>query len=191
VPHRERAKLTTCVPLHVTLRLARGLPTLRQTQTHRILREALAAGSQRVGFRLVHYSAMSNHVLVCESNDAKRLGRAMQGLCVRIARALNNCWKRCGTVFDHRYDARALRTPREVKNVLVYVLHNAHHHGLRLPDGLDPFSSADSFDGWAQPIRARLPRLAPLAIAETWLLREGWMKHGLIALTIATARAPG
>jgi REP element-mobilizing transposase RayT len=154
------------LPLHVTLRLARGLPTLRRTDTHRILREALAAGAERDGFRLVHYTAMRNHVhLVCESDDVERLGRAMQGLCVRIARALNRWWKRRGTVFDDRYHSRALRTPREVKNVLVYVLHNAHHHGLLLPEGLDPFSSADSFDGWAQSVRARSAPLAPLAIA--------------------------
>jgi hypothetical protein len=103
---------------------------------------------------------------------------------------LNRCWKRHGTVFDDRYHSRALKTPREVKNVLVYVLHNAHHHGLELPDGLDPFSSAAEFDGWStQPsVERREPR-APLARAATWLLREGWMRHGLLELTELPRRA--
>src|SRR5262245_33755739 len=98
-PHREREELKRRFPLHVTMRIADGLPTLREKSTHHVLRSALAAGADRLGFRLVHYSAMGNHVhLVCEADDNERLARGMQGLCVRAARALNRRWKRRGTV---------------------------------------------------------------------------------------------
>jgi hypothetical protein len=72
----------------------------------------------------------------------------MQGLKVRIAKALNKFWKRRGTVFSDRYHARILRTPREVRRALLYVLQNARRHGMRLL-GVDPCSSGAWFDGWA------------------------------------------
>jgi hypothetical protein len=86
-----------------------------------------------------------------------------------------------------------LRTPREVRNALAYVLLNARRHfakhsgGRRPPVRLDAASSARWFDGWKQAWRARLkppgeePR-APREVAEarTWLLRVGWRRHGLV-----------
>jgi REP element-mobilizing transposase RayT len=77
-----------------------GLPTLRKKSTHYVLRTALARGAKHDGFRVVHYSAMGNHVhLVCEADDNEHLSRGMQGLCVRVARTLNRWWERRGTVF--------------------------------------------------------------------------------------------
>ena len=43
---------------------------------------------------------------------------------IRIARVLNKLWRRRGRVFADRYHDRILKTPREVKNALVYVLAN-------------------------------------------------------------------
>src|SRR5204862_6807235 len=93
-----------------------------------------------------------------EADDARGLGRGMKGLCVRIARALNRLWKRVGSVFSDRYHARVLRTPREVRNALNYVLHNAARHGSRL-GGPDPCSSGAWFDGWRHDLG--LTRVAP------------------------------
>jgi hypothetical protein len=44
--------------------------------------------------------------------------------------------------------ARALRTPREVRHALVYVLMNFKKHGGRAAHRLDAMSSARWFDGW-------------------------------------------
>ena len=103
----------------------------------------------------------------------------MQGLLVRVARALNRLWARQGSVFSDRYHARQLRTPREVRAALVYVLLNARHHGLRIL-GIDPHSSGRWFEGWSRKlvVAAR----SPGATAQTWLLRVGWRRHGLIGL---------
>ena len=102
----------------------------------------------------------------------------MKGLCVRIARALNRLWKRAGSVFSDRYHAHVLKTPREVRNALNYVLHNAARHGSRL-GGPDPCSSGAWFDGWRHDLRlARVAPASPLPRAITWLLRVGWRRHG-------------
>ncbi|MEO1483786.1 MAG: hypothetical protein AAFU77_16885, partial [Myxococcota bacterium] len=55
-----------------------------------------------------------------------------------------------------RYHAHILKTPREVRHALAYVLNNARRHaaqrGLRLPRTfVDHCSSAAHFDGWKNP----------------------------------------
>ena len=70
----------------------------------------------------------------------------MQGLAIRVAKAVNRCLGRSGRVWDDRFHSRALRTPREVRNVLVYVLLNGRKHGV-IGHGIDPCSSGAWFDG--------------------------------------------
>jgi hypothetical protein len=85
-------------------------------------------------------------------------------------------------VLEDHYHARALKTPREVRNALVYVLQNARKHGIQLC-GLDPFSSASTFDGWKEFGERMIDALAtPLARARTWLLAVGWRRRGRISI---------
>ncbi len=54
-----------------------------------------------------------------------------------------------GGVWAERYHARSLRTPREVRNAIVYVLMNAKKHLRHAPrEGIDMMSSAPWFDGF-------------------------------------------
>ena len=181
VPHRARPTITGRAPLHVTLRLAGGLPSLRSHRAHQELRDALRAGAERFGFRVVHYGAMTNHLhLVCEAEDARALSRGLKGLAVCIARAVNRVWTRAGALFGDRYHARELHTPGEVRNVLAYVLNNARRHGLDVRGLLDPCSSAILFEGWRE-VRAG-GGATWLARARTWLLSIGWKRHGPISI---------
>jgi REP element-mobilizing transposase RayT len=189
VRHRQREALASRHPVHVTLKLRRDAPRLRGCRSARVLRSAIRAGSERLGLRVVHYSIQSNHVhLVCEAKDAQALSRGIQGLEIRMARRLNRAHGRTGRVWADRYHARILRTPREVRNCLVYVLGNWRHHGgAHYPDqALDPHSSAAWFDGFREKLLP-LPEGAerPTAAARTWLLGVGWRKRGLISVAEA------
>ena len=176
--HGPRPELAARHPVHVTLRIVRGVPSLRVGRTYRALEGALRAGRERFGLRLVQFSVQSNHVhMLVEADGRASLSRGMQGLAVRMARSLNRVWKRTGTVFADRYHARALKTPREVRNALAYVLKNARRHGVRLIEALDPFSSGAWFDGWSDRSVCGEGD-APVARARTWLLRVGWRRHG-------------
>jgi REP element-mobilizing transposase RayT len=184
--HAARSRFPARHPVHVTLRLAHGLPSLRSTRAHRVLAEALARGAERPCFRIVEYSAQSNHLhLVCEADGREHLARGIQGLCVRIARSLNRLWGRGGRVFDERYHDHVLRTPREVRNALAYVLTNARRHGIHHLEGIDPCSSAAWFEDWSDgmPDTESPAPLAnrPLPRARTWLLNSGWMRSGPLA----------
>lgn len=183
VPHRKRAEISARHPVHVTLRLGDGLESLRKRRTFSLVRLALVAGSNRFGARLVQYSVMTNHLhLVLEIENEESLAAAIKGMCVRMARALNRSWGRAGRVFASRYHVRALKTPRDVRNALAYVLRNAVHHGIHFA-GLDPFSSAAWFDGWKDGIQAACEWFtSPLPRARTWLLAHGWRRHGLIEI---------
>lgn len=177
-------------PLHVTLRLKPGLPSLRRPDSHRALMRAIVSASGRHQTSVIHYAAMSNHLhMICEIMDQASMRTGLNALTVRMARALNRCWKRTGRVFDDRYHARELSSPRAVRNALAYVLLNAHHHGIHVPEGIDPFSSARWFDGWGPSVARRLIGIegSPLPRPRTWLLERGWTMHGSIDLFSAHA----
>jgi REP-associated tyrosine transposase len=152
------------------------------------LRSAFCAACRREGFRITDWSVQGDHIhFVAEAAGNTALARGVQGLCVRIARGLNGLCGRKGPVFTDRYHARVLRTPREVRNCLAYVLLNARHHGIHLPKGsADPCSSGASFDGWRTapvPSQSSLDDGPPgTAPPRTWLRQVGWRRHGLVRL---------
>ena len=178
VPHRARARHQARHPVHVTMRARDGLPSFRGDQ---LLRKAIQGAiglSEKPSFRVVHFSVQSNHLhLIVEADDERALSRGMQGLSIRMARAAHRALGHGGTIFSDRYHAHQLRSPREIRAALLYVLQNWAKHG---PGGdYDPGSSALWFDGWT-----RLPEPMPgpclVARPRTWLVRVGWRRHGLL-----------
>jgi len=96
---------------------------------------------------------------------------------------VNRVFRRRGRVTADRYHHRVLRTPREVRNALGYVLLNVRKHaigaGRVLRDALDPASSARWFAGWARAA-PQAPDVPAVAKPRSWLLRVGWWRHGRI-----------
>jgi hypothetical protein len=187
VPHTTRPEHKRRHPLHLVLRITEGLPSLRGSAEQRVLRDVLRAsthGAEESGLRLVHFSAQGNHLhLIGEAEDKEALARGMKGFGVRLARALNALWKRSGAVLADRYFARALKTPREVRNALAYVFANARKHGEWLRELFDPCSSASTFEGWRERTNV-LRGLTWFGEARTWLLTLGWKKHGPLSIRV-------
>jgi len=134
---------------------------------------------------------LGNHLhLLIEADRKQALASGLTGFETRVARRINAALGRRGTLFPDRYHARALKTPREVRNAIRYVLLNRKHHAGEqrfTRTWIDPCSSAAWFTGWAQPVRTdepwkrellELPQ--PTAPPETWLLATGWKRHGLL-----------
>ena len=123
------------------------MPSLRTVRLVREIERTLALGCERGEFRLVHYSLQGNHAhLIVEAKDRYALGRGMKAVDSRLARAVNRVFGRSGPVLADRYHVRVLKTPREVRNALAYVLLNARRHaakaGRRVSRalGIDPAS---------------------------------------------------
>jgi hypothetical protein len=83
-------------------------------------------------------------------------------------------------VAAERYHVHVSKTPREVRNALVYVFTNAAYHGIHFA-GRDPFSSGKWFDEESGRVPPKHMIFgSPLPRARTWLLSEGWRRHGAI-----------
>jgi len=189
--HRSREKIPGHCPVHVTLRVREGVPSLRSGALVAEFRRSLAEASERGDFRVAHYSLQGNHAhLIVEAKGREALASGMKSIGARLARAVNRVFGRSGPVLDGRFHHRLLRTPREVRNALAYVLLNARRHlatwrgvARAVAAHLDAASSARWFDGWRPEASLRITeaRGSPeTARPRTWLLRIGWRRHGLI-----------
>jgi len=164
----------------VTLRATCGLPGLRNDHLFPAIQIALRAASTH-RFRVLHFSIQRDHLhLLVEAEEPTAFERGVRGLAIRVAKAVNRVLGRRGPVWGDRYHSRILRTPREVRNALVYVLNNWRKHvpGAR---GLDPRSSAVWFGGWSTTPK-RIDTASPVAAPRTWLAGVGWRLHGLLGI---------
>ena len=178
VPHRRRPGHASRYPAHVTLRAS--IRCLRSPRVFPEARRAIGAASRKE-FRVAHFSVQNDHVhLIVEAADRDTLSRGVWGLAIRLTRAVNRVLRRRGSLWDDRYHVRPLRTPREVRSALVYVLQNFRKHQRRAA-GMDPCSSARWFDGF-RDWKVSAWKAATVVAAHTWLLRVGWRRHGLIAV---------
>ena len=162
VSHDARPRFRK-LPVHTTLRVRPDVRSLRRPDLFEAVTGAINEGAQRPRFRVVHFSVLGNHLhLIVEADDQQALSRGMQGLGIRMARALNRALRRRGPVFADHYHAHHLRSPTETARAVAYVLGNFRHHfgdaGLA-PGFIDPCSSEARFDAVAQPC--------------TWLLTVG------------------
>jgi REP element-mobilizing transposase RayT len=217
-PHTPRPELTGRDPIHVVLRVHDDLGNLRKRHMYKGLREATIAVAKRElnyaddgAFRIVHISIQHNHVhLLVEADNKRALSRGMQSFQISAAKHLNRAVsvrsikrgtpqfraamtnRRRGKVFPDRYHQQIIKTPKQARHTLAYVLNNWRKHKEDRPDftrtwKVDPYSSAATFDGWKEredavtlwPLRETyLPLVTYLP--KTWLLREGWRRHGLV-----------
>jgi putative transposase len=116
--------------------------------------------------------------------ERKRAARLGQALPVR----------RKGRVFADRYHETVITKPKQARHALAYVLNNWRRHREDRSERargwlIDPFATGWAFDGWKE--RADTPfafkvrhtyKPIPVWLPKTWLLREGWRRHGLIGL---------
>ncbi len=190
VRHRSREVFPARYPCHVTLRVRKDVPSLRSVGLVKRFEESLAAGCDRGDFRVIHYSLLGNHAhFIVEASCREALGRGMKSLTRRLMLAVNEVFGQRGPVLAERYHMRVLRTPLEVRRALAYVLLNARRHASRRSRAvrIDPASSGRWFDGWKRKMAIKgsepgRPGRSSVAQARSWLLLEGWRRHGLVDL---------
>jgi REP element-mobilizing transposase RayT len=161
VSHDPRPAFSRPTPAHVTLRVRTDVPSLRSSRRFAAIRRSFTAVRGLGSFRLVKFSVLGNHLhLIVEADDSVILSRGMQGLCIRLAKALNAALGRKGSLFDDHYHSHLLKTPTEVAYALSYVRTNARRHYGKIE--VDYFSSDHA--EWC----------GLLVAPATWLLNIGW-----------------
>jgi REP element-mobilizing transposase RayT len=167
------------------------MPSLRKAELVREWKRSLREVCERGRFRVVHFSLQRDHAhLLVEAASERDLACGMKSIGARLARAVHRSFRRRGPVLADRYHLRVLKTPREVRIALAYVLLNVRKHwreryGAPPPERLDAASSGRWFDGWRRVPGSREPPLAAPESPEvvpprTWLLSVGWRRHGLV-----------
>ncbi|HEY3665310.1 MAG TPA: transposase [Polyangiaceae bacterium] len=202
VRHRAREAHSAAHPVHVVLRSR--LRSLRTQFVFPTVRRALSQATRARGdFRVTQFSVQGDHLhLIVEASHKSALSRGMQGLAIRVARAVNRLIFRRGKLWADRFFSRELKSPRVVRNALAYVLDNFRKHRARGGAWIDPYSSAPYFNGF-RGLRGRAPHELtacselpltprgvsppateqdiPIVQARTWLANTGWRRAGLIA----------
>src|SRR5262245_3913088 len=78
VPHESREGVEKRFPYHVTLRIRRGVGSLRLFPVVREIQASFREACERGTFRLVHFVLLDDHVhLIIEADDADALGCGM------------------------------------------------------------------------------------------------------------------
>lgn len=188
-------------PIHVIMRASSEVGSLRKRSIMRAVHEAtIIVTRHEARFRIVHLSLQRTHIhLIVEAENRVALATGMQAFGISAARNINReiiertGKKRRGRVFADRYHARILKTPRQVRNTIAYVLNNWRHHGedkqpIARSWVIDPFSSGFAFTGWKErEDKGYTYRVPPGYLGfvvwqpTLWLLREGWQRWGLIS----------
>jgi len=199
--HRRRPDVTRRDGIHVTLRVCKEVGRLRRAAAYTAIRGAIAVCIGRPDFRIVASSIQGNHIhLIVEADDKRALANGVRAFMISAAQRLNRAAGRKGPVFE-RYHLTIVRTPRQARHAIAYVINNwrRHHEHLAGPRqrraAVDPYSSGPSFDGWRdQPADLGLPagyNPLPVAGARSWLLTVGWRKHhALISVDEVPGPAP-
>jgi REP element-mobilizing transposase RayT len=198
--HRARPELIGTEVLHVVLRVAEGVGSLRQPVVYGALQKATRLAKVRGRFRIVHLSIQRTHVhLLVEAEDKARLAAGMQGFQISAARHINTALgkegeRRRGKVFADRYHLVVITSPRQVRHAIAYVLLNwRKHHEDRRREArgwmIDPYSSARAFPHWLElsqggVLGPAVPTYGALEVSapQTWLLSTGWQRAGSISV---------
>ncbi|MEO7732882.1 MAG: transposase [Kofleriaceae bacterium] len=138
-PHKKRDEIDGRDVLHVVLRAVSGVGSLRRREVYKAVRaaSATAAGTEarRGRFRIVQLSIQHDHIhMLVEAESTEALASGMQGFQISAARHINSALRaggrrRRGSVFADRYHLVVIRSPKQARHVLAYVMNNWRKHG--------------------------------------------------------------
>ena len=166
VSHATRPVLKASCPMHVTKKLAAGLPGLRCLEAWSVITDAIRRANRARLVRVIEFTVQGDHLhMLCEGGDAKAVGRGLGGLFTSVARQLNRLWGRCGKVYSERYHREDLTTPTQVRNAIRYVLGNIYKH----VEGIVRMTGS-----WGSSVL--IPTRVGSGLAGTRSLRGGWIE---------------
>ncbi len=109
---------------------------IRNKECLKLLKRAII-NARKHGLRILHYSMQSNHLhFIIEAGSNETLSRGMRSLTITFAKGL-----RKGKVQLGRYHLHVLRSIRETRNAIEYVLFNQQKHEKGTCSNIDQYSS--------------------------------------------------
>ena len=171
VAHRVREEVKKKHPLHINFKFK---VQIRNKIALKILKRAIVR-AQIYGLNIVHYSMQSNHIhLIVEADNNEILTKGMRSLTITFAKGL-----KAGKVQLERYHLHVLKSVRETKNAVNYVLLNEQRHTKIKKLIVNEYTSVNCYQ-----LAKNLARSEGLSLiwkeiefqtskARTWLLTQG------------------
>lgn len=154
VAHRERETVTKKTPLHINFKYR---TSIRNKFCLKLLKRAVM-NARGFGLRIIHFSLQHNHIhLIVEAQNNEILTTGMKSLTITFAKGL-----KMGKVQIERYHLHVLRSVRETRNAVMYVLFNKQKHEKGTCSTIDEYCSLLFMTKAAQLLRkfAREKRLS-------------------------------
>ena len=140
---------------------------IRNKQCLKLLKRAIV-NARSHGLRIVQFSIQSNHIhLIVESENNKVLTKGMRSLTVTFAKGLGK-----GRVQLERYHLHVLKSVRETKNAVKYVLFNQQKHEKGTYSKVDEYSSLLSNTGvldWVRSFAKKTRVTLIIGKSESWI----------------------
>jgi REP element-mobilizing transposase RayT len=93
--------------------------------------------AQKLGLKIIHFSLQSNHVhLITEADNNEILTKGMRALTITFAKGLKK-----GEVQVERYHLHVLKSIKEAKHAIQYVLFNEQKHAKTQFSSVNGYSS--------------------------------------------------
>ncbi len=168
VAHRVREHVNNRTPMHINFKY---ITYIRNKTCLRLLKRAIL-NSRKHGLRIIHFSLQSNHVhLIVEAETNSLLTKGMRSLTVTFAKGLKK-----GRVQIERYHLHVLKSLRETRNAVQYVLFNKQKHDNGTYSVIDEYSSILCLENAKELIRefAKINRvLLMIGKSEEWKPDQG------------------
>lgn len=133
VAHISREKITGRTPLHVNFKYK---ISVRNKETLKLLKRSIQ-NARKHGLKILHYSLQHNHIhLIVEADNNLILTKGMRSLTITFAKGLQR-----GRVQIERYHLHVLKTVRETKHAIRYVLFNQQKHEFGTYSTINDYSS--------------------------------------------------
>ena len=133
VSHRTRETVNKHTPLHINFKFKTHI---RNKTCLKILKRAIA-NARSFGMRIVHFSMQSNHLhFIIEADNNGILTTGMRSLTITFAKGLNQ-----GKIQIERYHLHVLKSLRETRNAINYVLFNKQKHEKGTCSLVDEYTS--------------------------------------------------
>ncbi len=133
VAHRIREKVSSRTPMHINFRYSERV---RNKDSLKLLKKSIT-NARRHGLRILHFSFQSNHIhLIVEATSNEILTWGMRSLTITFAMGLNR-----GRIQVERYHLHVLKSIRETRNAIYYVLFNQQKHEKGISSTIDEYSS--------------------------------------------------
>lgn len=128
IRHTEREVIKKLTTLHLTIKIDKQKAGLKSKAVLSLLHKAIK-NARKLGLGIVHYTLEYDHIhMLVEARDNETLAKGMQSFGICFSKGINKLKGLKGQVYKSRYHLRILKTPREIKNVVHYILGNSVKH---------------------------------------------------------------